>query len=267
MQIKSLERDLGVALFQRHGPRMHLTEDGEALYHMALPMLEGMDHLFESFLEQRSKTKARKINLAANQITVAYLLPAILATFKARYPEIELLIHDLPLNAAIDKLYDEEVDLVMGSFIDVPKTLVYEPYYTFDTVLVTPKQHPLAKKRHVTLHDVAQYDLVRIAPHLITVPLFEEMCSRFHLGSNIKLAAGDWTILKQFVRHGLGVCIISDICMKDEDPDLVARPLNEYFGALTYGTVMKRGKRIPKPVKDLMAVIAECAGRLRYRAT
>lgn len=254
-QIKSLERDLDTPLFERHGPKLTLTKDGEILYQMAMPLLEDMDHLYETFLEAKEEYQSRILHIAANQITAVYLLPKIIKIYKDLYPNIEITIHDIPPLNALDQLLDDEVDIVIGTFLDVPKTLKFTPLYDFDTVLVSPKDHPLTKIDQITLDDVAQYDLVRIAPHLITVPLFEEMCSQFKLGSNIKFVSGDWTMLKEFVRAGVGVCIISNICISEQDSDLVARPLNEYFGKLSYGTVVKQGRRLPTQALNFLDVI------------
>jgi DNA-binding transcriptional LysR family regulator len=49
LQIKALERELGVELFQRRGPRIDLTHDGQRLFELAYPLLESIDQLEENF--------------------------------------------------------------------------------------------------------------------------------------------------------------------------------------------------------------------------
>src|ERR1039457_3121287 len=49
LQLQALERELGVMLFERHGSSMKLTQQGEVLYLIAQPLVEGIDKLDETF--------------------------------------------------------------------------------------------------------------------------------------------------------------------------------------------------------------------------
>ena len=53
LQIQALESDMGTQLFERRGPKIRLTRDGEMLLEMAWPLVEGVDSLEESFASQR----------------------------------------------------------------------------------------------------------------------------------------------------------------------------------------------------------------------
>lgn len=254
-QIKSLERDLSVSLFERKGPKLTLTAAGDELFKMAIPMIEGMDNLFETFLDERRQLQQKTIYIAANQISVVYLLPKIIKKFVKKYPSIKIVVRDMTPDRAQKALLEEEVDIVFGSYIKIPDTLKYTIIKTYDTVLLVKKTHPIAKMAKINLDDLSQYNLIRIAPHLITVPLFESTCARYKLSSNIEFTAGDWIMLKAFIRADIGYCIISSICIEKHDTDICVRKLNKYFGPLDYGYLTKKGKRQHKAVRDFIDLI------------
>ena len=57
----------------------------------------------------------------------------------------------------------------------------------------------------------------------------------------MNIEAGGWEVIKRYVARGLGVSIVSSICMTEEDR-LVSIPLDAYFPSRTYGVVLRRGK-------------------------
>ena len=113
-----------------------------------------------------------------------------------------------------------------------------------------PTDHPLVKKKNLTLHDVKEYELIRIDPHLITVPLFEETIKQYGLRTNITFENGDWEILKHLVRAGSGVAILSSICLNEGDKSLVSISLEQYFPSIHYGIITKKGNTPFPQVKN-----------------
>src|SRR3972149_5472813 len=75
LQIKELGRELGTELFQRRGPRISLTRDGQRLLELARPLVEAIDSLEESFSSLRESADRGVVNIAAGGATIQYLLP------------------------------------------------------------------------------------------------------------------------------------------------------------------------------------------------
>ena len=97
LQIQALERELGVTLFERRGPRIRLTPEGQTLYEMALPLLEGLDGLPETFLARRGSVESGELNITAGEATILYLLPDVVTRFSAAHPGIRVSFHNVPL--------------------------------------------------------------------------------------------------------------------------------------------------------------------------
>ena len=75
LQIKALEEELGTQLFERRGPRIELTHDGQRLLELARPLVEGIDGLEVSFASLRESADSGTVTIAAGGSTIQYLLP------------------------------------------------------------------------------------------------------------------------------------------------------------------------------------------------
>ena len=71
-QLQSLERELGVPLLERSGRRMVPTREGEVLYELAVPLVEGLDALPDAFRQQVRGLDAGELHIAANSTTTLY---------------------------------------------------------------------------------------------------------------------------------------------------------------------------------------------------
>ena len=74
LQIQALERELAVTLFERRGPHLRLTPEGEALYQLSEPLVEGIDKLQENFSAQFGKIDTGELNVGAGESTILYIL-------------------------------------------------------------------------------------------------------------------------------------------------------------------------------------------------
>src|ERR671913_2293657 len=77
LQLQALERELGVKLFERSGRRLVPSREGQLLYELAKPLVEGLDGLDTLFREQVRGLDAGELNVAAGSSTILYLLPGI----------------------------------------------------------------------------------------------------------------------------------------------------------------------------------------------
>ncbi len=160
LQIQALERELNTMLFERRGPKIRLTPDGQALLEIALPMVEGMDSLRDTFAERCGDLNSGFLNIAAGESTILYILPKYLKQFSDQYPGVRIRLHNVTGADGMAMLRADEADFAVGSMLDMPDDVSYHPVFHFNPTLITPLDHPLANRDHVTLEDIAQYDLV-----------------------------------------------------------------------------------------------------------
>ncbi len=239
--IKSLEEDLGVLLFERRGPKIHLTPAGSALLETASPLVDGMDHLPELFAAKMGEVNSGALDIAAGESTILYLLPEFVKRFADKYPQVSLHLHNVTGRDGMALLRAGEVDFAVGSMIEVPADVTYRPIFSYDPMLITALDHPLAGKDRVTLHDIHSCGLILPPRHLSTWHIVDLVFQQHGLPYEVVLEAGGWEVIKKFVELGLGVSIVTSICLKKDDK-LAAIALNDYFPQRSYGVVMRRGQ-------------------------
>ncbi len=90
LQIQALEREIGKQLFERRGPQLKLTAEGEILYNLAQPLVQGVDHLQETFEAHCGDLTSGELTIAAGESTILYILPGPVSLFAEQYPGVRL---------------------------------------------------------------------------------------------------------------------------------------------------------------------------------
>ncbi|NIK08824.1 DNA-binding transcriptional LysR family regulator [Xanthomonas arboricola] len=256
LQLQALERDLGVALFERSGRRMAPSREGQLLYDMALPLVESLDGLEASFREKVRGLDAGELNIAANSSTILYLLPRIVAKFRARHPDVRLTLHNAISADGTDLLREDAVDLAIGSMLDVPADLNYAPVYRFEQLLIAPHDHPLAGTSTVTLQDLSPYPLILPPRRQVTYRLVDLVFQQARVPYTVALEVGGWEVIKQYVAMGMGISIVTAICVTEADRDTLAtRSLKDYFPTRSYGVVVRKGKYLSPQARAFIELI------------
>ncbi|TDK23128.1 LysR family transcriptional regulator [Luteimonas aestuarii] len=247
LQLQALERELGEKLFERSGRRLVPTRAGEALYELARPLVDGIDTLPAAFRNEVKGMDAGELHIAANSSTILYLLPRIVERFRQHHPDVRLSLHNTVSADGTDLLRADTVDLVVGSMHDVPGDLSYAPLHRFEQRLVMPLGHPLADKPALSLADIGQHGLILPPKRQITWRLVDLVFQQNRVPYTVALEVGGWEVIKQYVAMGMGISILSSICLTDADRGRIAtRSVGSFFPDRSYGVVMRKGK-LPSP--------------------
>ncbi len=256
LQLQALERDLGVTLFERSGRRLTPSREGQLLFDLAQPLVEGMDGLEAVFREKVGGLDAGELNIAANSSTILYLLPRIVEHFRGQHPDIRLTLHNAITADGTDLLRSDAVDLAVGSMVDVPADLSYAPVYRFEPLLITPPDHPLAKKPKLALEDISPYGLILPPKRQITYRLVDLVFQQNRVPYTVALEVGGWEVIKQYVAMGMGISIVTSICLTDADRErLATRPLGEWFPSRSYGVIVRKGKFLSPQARAFIELI------------
>src|SRR6476469_11013694 len=256
LQLQALERELGVKLLERSGRRLVPTREGDALYALARPLVEGIDGLDGAFQEHLRGQDAGELDVAAGSSTILYLLPRIVEAFRAHQPGVRLRLHNVTGAGGLDLLRSDAVDLAVGSMLDVPADLSYAPVYRFEPMLITPLDHPLAHKGELTLEDLSPYGLILPPQRLTTYRLVDLVFQRNRVPYTVALEVGGWEVIKQYVAMGLGISIVTAICLTELDRTrIAARSLAEYFPSRTYGVVVRRSRHLSPQARAFVELV------------
>jgi DNA-binding transcriptional LysR family regulator len=241
LQIKALERELGVELFERRGPRIELTYDGHRLLELARPLVEAIDQLDERFASLRSSLEGGTVNIAAGGSTIQYLLPPFVEKYTHSYPQVDVRLHNVTGKAGLALLREGDVDFAVGPMFDTPPDIEFHPLVTYEPMLITRRDHPLASQPRVTLKDIAKYPLILPPKEQSTFRIVDMVFADHSLEYDIKLEVGGYDVIKKYVELGLGISIVMSHCLTGAD-HLHAVPLGRWFPKRTYGVVLRKGR-------------------------
>lgn len=254
--VRALENDLNTALFERHGPRIHLTPEGRLLYDLARPLVEGLESLPATFAERWRNVVSGDLHIAAGETTILYLLPDALKEFSRRYPAVHFNLHNVTARDGLALLRANEAEFMVGTLIEIPEDMDYQALVSYDPVLITPPDHPLAKKGDVTLADISAFGLILPPRHLSSSRLVNLVFQQHGVPYTVTLEAGGWEVIKQFVARGLGISICASLCLTGAE-EVAAIPLNRYFPKRNYGLILRKGKRLSPAGRLFIELLTE----------
>ncbi len=254
LQIQALEQEMGEMLLERRGPKITPTPAGTALYELALPLVQGLDTLPQALADRFGKLDSGQVDIASGESTLLHLLPPYVREFAQAYPGIHLRLHNVTGRNGLAMLRADEVDFAVGSLLEVPDDMLYTPLFTYEPMLITAVDHPLAGLRRVTLEDIAPYGLILPPQFLSTWRRVNEVFKKSHLEYDVRLEVGGWEVIKRYVEEGLGISIVTSICLR-QSYRLRAIPMKQYFPERTYGVVQRRGKFMTPQAKRFIQTL------------
>ncbi|MEO6342184.1 MAG: LysR family transcriptional regulator [Dokdonella sp.] len=256
LQLRALEEELGSALIERRRRRAVLTREGQALYELALPLVEGLEQLDRKFRTLRAGLSGGELHIAAGTSTIQYLLPPFVAAFREQYPSVKLQLHNVTGKDGLALLRSDQVDFAVGSMLDVPNDLSYEPIQSYDPMLIAPPDHALAKLRDLRLEDLSPYGLILPPQRLTTYRLVDLIFQQRRVPFHVAIEVGGWEVIKHYVALGLGISIVTGICISDEDHTrLAVRNMSAYFPQRSYGVVVRKGKYLSAEARAFIDLV------------
>jgi DNA-binding transcriptional LysR family regulator len=259
LQIHALEEEMDTLLFNRHGPKLKLTTEGSILYDLCLPHVQGIDRLKETFDAHCGNLTSGDLSIAAGESTILYILPKPVRLFSEQYPAIKLRLANETGREGMELLRSDKVDFAVGSMLEVPDDLIYDPIVTYNPVVITPLDHPLAKLEKLTLKDIGKYGLILPPRHLSTWHIVKMVFAQHNVNFQVTLEAGGWEVIKRYVSLGQVISIVTDVCITDEDrAKLHVIPVGQYFPKRSYGIVTRKGKFLSAPSKRFIEIMNTC---------
>lgn len=247
--IRKLEEAVGETLFDRAARDGSLTAAGELLREYALRLMALRREATSALGELKSLERGH-LQLAANEYTCLYLLPAI-DSFRKEFPHIHVTVQRMLASHIPDELNLRSFELGMLSFRPDPEQFRTIAVYADTLALIVSPQHPLAEADRVSINDLA--DEVFVA-HNVASPLRRkviETFQRYRTPLNMRIELPTIEAIKRFVAMGNGVALVPrlTVARELEIGDLVAltvpelemrrvlRLVHRRQGALSYAAV------------------------------
>jgi DNA-binding transcriptional LysR family regulator len=212
-QIKTLEQELGVTLFERSGAGLHLTEAGRVL----LPWARRLQHDTKNIQEMMSSLEEEvlgDLHIACSTTAGKYILPQLAARFRQRYPGIQISIPACASEQVTLNLLDGNANLgVISREIDNPE-LEAQEFFHDRISLIVPSSHRWALRTSIEPAELLEEPIIMREPTSGTRRVVLEELAKHDISLedlNVFLELGNAEAIVRTVAAGYGVGFVSTL--------------------------------------------------------
>ncbi len=225
-QIKALEEELGVEIFNRRGKHLvEITPPGRAILQVAERILDDINNI-KSVGEEYLHESSGSLSIATTHTQACYALPPAIKEFTRLYPNVQLNVHQGSPPQVAQMASDGTADVAIATEALRPhKELVTLPCYEWNRVIITPTDHPLLALKKVTLQDIVNYPILTYVYGFTGRYIVDRAFAEQQLEPKIVFTATDSDVIKTYVDLGLGIGIIAGMAF-DEKKDSGLRAID-----------------------------------------
>jgi DNA-binding transcriptional LysR family regulator len=251
VKIQKLSKQLGVPLYAKHGRVLTLTQHGQELARFGRETQVQVS----SFLQTLGLSgQTQKVVLAAGSGCYRYLLAGPLRTFQLQKSSHQSDLQLITSNSLRTQELIREGQAHFGVTVleSLPPDILTHRIHTADGVLVMKRCHPLARRKTLSVKDLAHQDLIVPALGQPLRNSIARLLEAYQVPWTPTVEAGTWELMIHFVEIGLGSAIINGCCHVPRD--LVAIPIRE-FPKVQYYLLSKRTLAFQPPQQLLYDLI------------
>ncbi|KAM3094148.1 LysR substrate-binding domain-containing protein [Phormidesmis sp. 146-35] len=227
-QIRDLEEELGIKLFERTKRQVLLTEAGKVFLERSYLVLGQLEQAIEA-TQQIGRGEVGRLAIGFVDSAMYTVLPEILRVFREQFPAVELRLHELTTAQQIQALYDKQIDVgIVRSAISEPG-LSAECLLLESLVLALPEKHPLSAQTQVSLSSLADEFFILFPAKM--GPLFYEQiihsCQQAGFRPKVAQEAVQMQTIVGLVAAGVGIAIVPASMQNFHRSGVIYRPLQE----------------------------------------
>jgi DNA-binding transcriptional LysR family regulator len=246
-QIQTLEREMGVQLFQRTKRSVRLTVAGRVTLDEAIRTLQQADRTALAARQAgRGQLGHIEIGFVGSAVFSGVLSKAIFR-FRQANPMVELRLNELGILQQLDDVGSGRLDLgiVRTPVKSLPPNVDIGKLYSEPIILALPAQHPLTRRKKIVLKALSAEPFVGMQIHdgVGFNAQIAEMCATGGLSPLVRQRAGQFVALAGMVAGGLGVAFVPNSLRHLQIPNVVYRSLHDIAELSTLAVVFRKVER------------------------
>ncbi len=183
-QIKDLEDELGVALFERVGRRARLTHAGELYRQFALKALKMLEE-GKAVLDELDGLTRGSLTIGVVQTVNAFLTPKVVAEFSKAHPLVSLQIEELAAGEIEEGIQSGRIDLGVSFAPSSDKLFHTVPLLEEEFVMAVASNHPLAKRSAVKFSELQETPLCLLSKKFCTRRIIDESFAKARISPRV----------------------------------------------------------------------------------
>ena len=225
-QIRELEDELGVVIFERNGKRLTgMTEPGKGILKIIDRLLVEAENLQQASLDYAGQNSGT-LTIAATHTQARYALPKVVQSFRQDFPEVRIALQQSAPDHIAEWVLSGKADIgIATEGLSLFPDLVSFPCYRWSHLIVVPDGHPLLAHSPIRLEDLAAYPLITYDVGFTGRGHIDAAFAAAGVQTDIVLTAMDSDVIKQYVTLGMGVGIVAEMAIENGAADAFANPL------------------------------------------
>jgi LysR family cyn operon transcriptional activator len=255
-QIRQLEDELGVELFDRSSKKVRMTEAGEILRSHLTPALGQIDRAVQA-LRSNTETLTGRIRLGTTPSFNTRMVPLCVSTFLHHYPGIQVTVEELSADMIARRLASGHLDLAV-SYRPEGTDLWFEPLYNEELRLVVASSHPLAARRRVRMVELHHVRMVLLPSQFLTRKLLDDCFEAAGAEPLVAAQLNSIAPMIELIRQTGLAGIIAETAVTPS-ADLRVVPLEDPTPIRTPGMLWKKGATRSPTIKHFADIIRRAA--------
>ncbi len=265
--IRTLEKELGTALFIRTTRGVELSEDGERIYLYARQIMEASSAIHKTLHVDDKQKEEQQILVAASTIPSQFILPEIIAEAGKRYPGLRFRVHECDSLEVMKEIEEYKADIGFCGTTQPHMNCIYIPFYQDELIIAAPVTEHYRKIRS----EKREVGWIREEPVILremgsgTRQEALDILSRFGIREqdlNVIAVMTNTTSILQAVKKGLGITLISRLAAQEmiDEGSLLMFPISENGALRNLNLVYNSRVRPSEKVRNLIHITRELYG-------
>ncbi|MSQ14959.1 MAG: LysR family transcriptional regulator [Dehalococcoidia bacterium] len=264
-RVRALEGYLGTKLYESRGGKVRLTPAGHKVWEMSVELFDRLGE-FERGMAQEGIMGS--LTIAAEVPVQLYLLPPVVDKYRRLFPNVTLRLIARPVSQTVELVRQNEVDIGIVASGEFPEGLVFHPWRAFEAYLILPRGHPVAArakqdfKSLLNPQTIIRYPMIVGEAEEAEHHRLREGLANLGLPLKVAFEVSDFEAVKRYVSLGLGVAVVSGICLTEDDQtrlEIVKIP-PDYGGQTTYGVLIRERKYVDAALKGVLTLLEVSIG-------
>lgn len=236
-QIKILESNLGIILFERNNRTVRITSAGQEIIYYAKIILNNVDILLQKS-ERLGLPLSNTLKLGVIPTISPYLLPKIMPAIRRKYPKLKLLIREAQTNVLLKKLHEGDLDILLLA-LEADLGNAHSSILFTDTFYCALYQgHPLEKKKSINANDLQNTSVLLLEEGHCLRDQVWDFCKQMGAHELGDFRATSLNTLAQMVSNQLGITLLPEIALQNEarhNPQILIKPFKAPIPFRTIG--------------------------------
>lgn len=262
-QILLLEEELGEPLFLRVGRHVRMTPAAESLVQLGQRVFQDVRETVGTITD-RTRDLRGTLRLSGGMTVCLYVFPRLLKHLRRAHPHLDVRLTVATAGRSVQEIRAGRVDAGLLTLPIDESDLVTVPVLREELLVVTPPDHPLARRRQVRPRDLAGQPFILFEVGSATRRVIDHFFATENIEPTIVMDTENVEIIKAMVKTGLGIGIVpyqsverevrarQFFCSRIEGWELVRET----------GWAYTRANRTPRMILELLRALAAVKGKL-----